>query len=132
VLLERTDDAVSTVRRIGPMLAVAEMDRSLGFYASVLGFTVARKGPEYSIVERDGATIHLMLAAADAVLEAVRGHTEIYIEVEGITELWEHVRTLKGKYRIKDLHERPYGMTEFHIEDPNSCRVFVGQPTTTF
>ena len=34
-----------------------------------------------------------------------------------------------SRYRVRDLFDRDYGMTEFHVEDPNGCLVFVGQPT---
>ena len=111
------------------MLAVEDMDKTLEFYRSVLGFTVMRSSPAYSIVERDGQTIHFMKAAWEEVLKCVRGHTEIYIEVSDIGSLWKHVEAFKGQYRIRDLFERPYGMTEFHISDPNECLVFVGQKT---
>lgn len=62
-------------------------------------------------------------------MKCVRGHTEIYVEVSGINDLWKHVETFKGRYRIRDLFRREYGMTEFHVEDPNGCLVFVGEPT---
>jgi hypothetical protein len=58
----------------------------------------------------------------------VRGHTEIYIEVSCIHLLWEHVKSFKNRYKIKDLFDRDYGMTEFHISDPNDCLIFVGEP----
>jgi catechol 2,3-dioxygenase-like lactoylglutathione lyase family enzyme len=117
------------VKRISPMLAVANIDETVAFYCDVLGFAVVKKLPEYAIVERDGATIHFMPAADESVLKAVRGHTDIYIEVENITELWAHVQQFKGKYRVRELFDQPYGMTEFHIGDPNGCLVFVGQKT---
>ena len=119
----------STVKRISPMLAVADMDQTLDFYTCLLGFSVTMKSPEYSIVERDGATIHFMKATDGTVMKAVQGHTEIYIEVDDIQPLWEHVDTHRASHKIKDLFEQPYGMTEFHISDPNDCLVFVGQPT---
>jgi catechol 2,3-dioxygenase-like lactoylglutathione lyase family enzyme len=121
--------AAYTAKKISPMLAVANMEQTLAFYQEVLGFTAMMKSPEYSIVERDGQTIHFMKAASEHVLECVRGHTEIYIEVSGIRSLWEHVKTFKERYRIRDLFDREYGMTEFHVEDPNGCLVFVGEPT---
>jgi catechol 2,3-dioxygenase-like lactoylglutathione lyase family enzyme len=116
-------------RKISPMLAVADMGETLAFYQEVLGFTVLRKASEYSIVERDGLTIHFMKAASEEVMRCVRGHAEIYIEVSNIGSLWEHVKTFKDRYKIRDLFEREYGMTEFHIGDPNGCLVFVGEPT---
>lgn len=112
------------------MLAVADMDETIAFYQEVLGFVHTLKSPEYSIVARDGQTIHFMKAASEDVMKCVRGHTEIYIEVSGIHALWEHVRGFKHRYKIRDLFDREYGMTEFHIGDPNDCLVFVGEPTS--
>ena len=100
------------------MLAAADMEETLDFYTTILGFAVTMKSPEYSIVERDGATIYFMKADDESVVQAVRGHTEIYIEVEDIHALLKHVKTHKGTYKIRDLFDRPYGMTEFHIAIP--------------
>jgi len=111
------------------MLAVADMEETLSFYHDILGFTPVMKSPEYSIVQRDGQTIHFMKAASEKVMRCVRGHTEIYIEVSDIGSLWEHVRAFKDRYKIRNLFDRDYGMTEFHIGDPNGCLVFVGEPT---
>ena len=118
----------STAKRISPMLAVANMEESIAFYQEVLGFAPILKSPEYSVMERDGQTIHFQKAASEEVMNCVRWHTEIYIEVSGIHCLWEHVKTFKNRHRIRDLFDREYGMTEFHIADPNDCLVFVGEP----
>jgi catechol 2,3-dioxygenase-like lactoylglutathione lyase family enzyme len=127
--MDSATTATYTARKVSPMLAAADMEETLAFYRDVLGFKPRMKSAEYSIVERDGQTIHFMKAASEEVLRCVRGHTEIYIEVSNIASLWEHVRPLQGRYRIRDLCVRDYGMTEFHIEDPNGCLVFVGEPT---
>ena len=121
--------AASIAKRISPMLAVANMEETILFYQNVLGFTPTMHSPEYSIVERDGQTIHFQKAASEEVMNCVRGHTEIYIEVSDIRSLWEHVKPFKTKYKIRDLFDREYGMTEFHIIDPNGCLVFVGEPS---
>jgi catechol 2,3-dioxygenase-like lactoylglutathione lyase family enzyme len=122
-----TDKTVA--KRISPMLAVADMEETLAFYEEVLGFKPIMKSSAYAIVERDGQTIHFQKAASEEVMNCVRGHTEIYIEVSSIHPLWEHVKTFKNRYRIRDLFDRDYGMTEFHLSDPNDCLVFVGEPT---
>ena len=62
------------------MLAVANMEETIAFYQMVLGFTITMQSPKYSIVERDGQTIHFMQAASEEVMQCVRGHAEIYIE----------------------------------------------------
>jgi catechol 2,3-dioxygenase-like lactoylglutathione lyase family enzyme len=118
----------TTTKRISPMLAVADMEETLSFYQEVLGFTPIMKSAGYSIVERDNQTIHFQKADSEEVMNCVRGHTEIYVEVTNIHPLWEHVKSFKNRYRIRDLFDRTYGMTEFHISDPNDCLVFVGEP----
>ncbi len=118
------------VKRISPMLATDNMEKTLAFYETVLGFTATLKSPDYSIIERDGQTIHFQKAAGEEVMKAMREHTEIYLEVSGIRDLWQQVQTFKNLYRIRDLFERDYGMTEFHITDPNGCLIFVGEPTS--
>lgn len=105
------------------------MDETIRFYEDALGCKALKTSPEYSIVERDGQTIHFQKAASEEVMKCVRGHTEIYIEVSGIDLLWEHVKNFKNRYKVRDLFVREYGMTEFHIEDPNGCLVVVGEPT---
>ena len=122
-------ESTSIAKRISPMLATDNMEETVLFYQSILGFAPIMKSPEYLILERDGQTIHFQKAASEEVMKCVRGHAEIYIEVSGIDQLWEHVKTFKSRYRIRDLFDREYGMTEFHIEDPNQCLVFVGEPT---
>jgi predicted enzyme related to lactoylglutathione lyase len=119
----------TVAKRISPMLATDNMDETISFYQSVLGFVPTLKSEGYCILERDGQTIHFQMAASPEVMTCVRGHAEIYVEVRGIERLWGHVQTFKARYRIRDLFKREYGMTEFHIEDPNGCLVFVGEPT---
>lgn len=121
--------SATVARRISPMLATDDMGRTLSFYQTVLGFRTTLKTPQYSILERDGQTIHFMNAASEDVMKSMREHTEIYIEVSNIHALWDHVKTFKNQYRIRDLFDREYGMTEFHVADPNGCLIFVGEPT---
>ncbi len=118
------------VKRVSPMLATDDMEATLSFYETVLGFTPTLKTPDYCIVERDGHTVHFQKSAGEDVMKSMREHTEIYIEVSGIHDLWEHVKSFKNRYRIRDLFDRDYGMTEFHIADPNGVLVFVGEPTS--
>jgi catechol 2,3-dioxygenase-like lactoylglutathione lyase family enzyme len=117
------------IKRISPMLATDNMEETLSFYQTVLGFALTLRTPDYSIIQRDGQTIHFQKAASEDAMKAMREHTEIYVEVSGIHELWEHVKTFKDRYRIRDLFDRDYGMTEFHITDPHGCLIFVGELT---
>jgi hypothetical protein len=70
------------------------------------------------------------MAAPEDVMNCVRGHSAIYIEVSGSHALCKHGKTFKDRYRVRDLFRRDYAMAEFHIGDPNDCLLFVGEPTS--
>ena len=118
-------------KALSPIIPVADMKRSIQFYADVLGFDTALQSDGYSILTRDGAFLHLTRAENQAVLDATRGHTSIYLEVEDIESLWSHVSRFRDRYKIRDLFDRDYGMREFHIADPDDCLIFVGQQIKT-
>lgn len=119
----------TAIKNVSPMLPTADMDRSLAFYADVLGFEPLMTSPDYSIVQRDGRHIHLQKTTSEEILESARKHMQLYIEVSGIDALWEHALTYKDRFRTRDLFDQEYGMTEFHIVDPSGCLVFVGEIT---
>ena len=109
------------------MLVTDNMDETISFYQSVLGFVppfTLRLPPSWNAMVKPSISRTPL-----EVMKCFRGHAEIYIEVRGIERLWEHLRGFKTRYRICDLFNRDYGMTEFHIEDRNGCLVFVGEPT---
>jgi catechol 2,3-dioxygenase-like lactoylglutathione lyase family enzyme len=72
----------AVAKRISPMLAVAHMEETIQFYEGVLGFKTVKTSPEYTIVERDGQTIHFQKAASEEVMNCVRGHTEIILKFQ--------------------------------------------------
>lgn len=119
--------AIPVAKRISPMLATNDMKRTILFYDKVLGFRPSLESPNYLVLELDGQTIHFQNAASDKVMQSMRQHTEFYLELSGIRVLWEHVKGFKGEYKIRDLFDREYGMTEFHIVDPNGILVLVGE-----
>jgi len=49
------------------MLATDNMEETISFFQSVLGFAPTLKSPGYSILERDGQTIHFQKAASEEV-----------------------------------------------------------------
>lgn len=114
-------------KTLSPIIPIADMQRSIGFYTEVLGFEIAMQSGDYSILTRGGASLHLTRADDQSVLDATRGHTSIYLEVEAIESLWSHVSQFKGRYKVRELFDREYGMREFHIIAPDDCLIFVGE-----
>jgi catechol 2,3-dioxygenase-like lactoylglutathione lyase family enzyme len=114
-------------KTLSPIIPVAEMQRSISFYTEVLGFDVVSQSGDYSILTRDDASVHLTRADDPSVLDATRGHTSFYLEVDAIESLWSHVALFRARYKVRDLFDRDYGMREFHIIDPDDCLIFVGE-----
>jgi len=114
------------VKRISPMIAVEDVQVSIDFYTLFLGFSAISQTDSYSVIERDGATIHLMKAADQSVLDAVRGHTDIYIEVTDVDIVWNQITKHELTTKAKEPFNQPYGMREFHLEDPDGFLLFVG------
>jgi len=75
----------------------------------------------YASVSRDGAPIHLKCAPK---LEAERSHRkseehlDAYMAVAGVRELYEEL-TERGAPIVRPLEERPWGVVDFYIEDPD-------------
>lgn len=114
-------------KALSPIIPVADMQRSIDFYTEILGFDAAKQSSDYSILIRDGASLHLTRADDPSVLEATRGHVAIYLEVEAIEPLWARVSGFRHRYKARDPFDREYGMREFHVIDPDDCLIFVGQ-----
>ncbi len=114
------------VRALSPLLPVASMDATIDFYRTVLGFAPVMQSEAYAILRRGPASLHLH-KAAPGVLKKTRGQLAIYLEVENIETLWEHVAQFRKTWQIRDLFDREYGMREFHVIDPDGCLIFVGQ-----
>lgn len=115
------------IKKISPILSVADMGVTSSFYQEILGFRFTLETPAYFILERDGQEIHLSLASKIHTRNETQGHREIYVEVSNVEELWQRVSQLKDRYKITDLFNRDYRMMEFHIEDPDGCLVLIGE-----
>lgn len=109
-------------------LFVRDMDASIAFYERVLGFTLQRRdegyasmrngtvifglGPIDKLPERDGYFTRGRLAAD-------RGAgVEIVLEVDDIREARERVETV-GYPVLEDLQQRPWGLIDFRLADPD-------------
>jgi catechol 2,3-dioxygenase-like lactoylglutathione lyase family enzyme len=111
-----------------PILSATDIVETIAFYEGVLGFQTVRNESGYAILGRDSALIHFRYPA-QPLPEGAKEIREIYIQVTGIDSLWERARPFKDRYKMRDLFEQPYGMTEFHVIDPNGILIFVGEPT---
>jgi catechol-2,3-dioxygenase len=78
------------------MLATADMEETILFYQSVLGFAPTLKSQDYSILERDGQTIHIQKAASEEVMKCVRGTPRYTLKFPRFMfcgNMWRRLRT---------------------------------------
>ncbi len=95
-----------TLMSISPRVPVGDMEQALAFYAQ-LGFATTDRDGEFTIVERDGISMHFHVA---------EGHRVCWIGVTDIKVLYQqYVPT--GAVQ-SPLRSQPRGMKEFFLCDP--------------
>src|SRR5690348_11667408 len=104
-----------TLLSISPRVPVAEMEQALAFYAQ-LGFATTTRSGEFTIVERDGVSLHLHVAD---------GHRVCWIGVTAIEALYQQYMPT-GAIQ-SPLRSQPWGMKEFFLCDPFSNLLLFGE-----
>jgi catechol 2,3-dioxygenase-like lactoylglutathione lyase family enzyme len=106
-----------------PTLAALDMKATLAWYRDKLGFTVALDYDDYGIVSRDDVEIHFWLCEDRKIAEA----TSAYIRVADINAAHHAMKHAREGGRLSDPTDRPYGLVEFEVFDPNGNLLRVGQ-----
>ena len=118
-----------------PMMKCANMEESILFYTHVLDFEWAGTWPEtgspsFSILQRDGAELHLSSHSGDGVTGTV-----VSIIAEDIDMLFiKYIgRGLKPGNKNSPVHQSPvsqtWGTREFYVDDPNGNTLrFIQRP----
>ena len=105
-----------------PLLLVPDVLATAEYYRKVLGFMSdpGATTPEYSVVWRDNAAVHLAKGAQ--LPEGVR----IFFWVKDVNGLYEDV-TKQGVEIAIPIETRPYKIRDFSIRDPNGVLLVFGQ-----
>lgn len=117
-----------------PVLACAELDRALRFYGA-LGFELIyeQEPPEpYAILRLGRAEIHLAAGAAGAGAPGEAGSLAgCYLQVPDADAIHHHWVQLglpeSGVPSLGLPADRPWGMREFTLVDPDGNRIRVGR-----
>jgi catechol 2,3-dioxygenase-like lactoylglutathione lyase family enzyme len=105
-----------------PLLMVPDVQATADYYRKVLGFKSDPGGtaPEYSVVWRDNASIHL--AKGEQAPTGVR----IFFWVKDVNALHEDL-IRRGVEIVVPIANRPYKIRDFSIRDPNGVLLVFGQ-----
>lgn len=107
---------------LSPMIPSFNMTETFRFFKEVLSFTPEMETPQYSILSKDGLTIHILPAGQDI------GQMEFYLEVDDVDQLWAAIKDKLTGLRVREPFDREYGMREIHIEIPETkTLLFIGQ-----
>lgn len=98
-----------------PVLPSRDLDRSARFYAE-LGYEVAGRYPDYLILNRAGAELHLSATEFESGTSAAG----MYVRVEGVDE-W-------ARAFARTAEDKPWGQREFAISDPDENLLRFGEP----
>jgi predicted enzyme related to lactoylglutathione lyase len=110
-----------------PEMPVRNLSASIEFYTGVLGFRLEHlHGDEYAVMRREAARVGLFRAASQSVQPGVG---RFYAFVTGVEEYFGNVeRTMKSGGKITEsLADRPYGLKDFTVFDPDGNRLAFGE-----
>ena len=117
---------------IAPQLLVDNLQQSVAYYRDQLGFREDFVYESfYASVSRDGLPIHLKCTpktVADRAHRKQGEHLDAFIAVTGVEALHEELRS-RGVRIIKPLQARPWGHTDFYVEDPDGYIICFSEDT---
>lgn len=112
------------VTKLFPVFAVSDLAAALEFYQNILGFTVAwtwgtpatRAGValDYIEIQLDGSQTG-----------APPGPSVVYCHMTGVESYYNDCKARGANFAV-ELGERPWGMVDFRVEDPDGNRIGFG------
>lgn len=103
-----------------PVLHVPDVLAAVGYYREVLGFTSDFGDDSYSVVWRDNSAIHFVKSdrcpSGVHLFQWVRDVDSCYREFKG-----------RGAEITAEPGDRPYGVRDFNVRDPNGISIIFGQ-----
>lgn len=116
-----------------PILFASDLAKTIAYFVDRVGFTVGGvwgEPPDFAILVRDGA--HLMLSQAPeghAIVPHWRVKDKLwnaYFWVDDARAMYDELRA-RGAHIDYELHEKPYGVLEFGIQDLDDQDIAFGE-----
>lgn len=108
-----------------PVLASLDIERSVAFFESKLGFArIHVEQGVYGIVHRGQVQIHFWACNDEKIAQA----TGCRVRVSGVRALYEHCRAVNIVHPNAPLADKPWGTLEFAVLDPDGNLVTFHEP----
>ena len=119
---------------LAPQLVVPDVRKAAEYYRDKFGFEIDGfffdEPPVYSIVHRDGATIHFGRSDNGETKnnEMVRkgSRLDVYILISDVVALYDELKE-RGANIVEGPIERVYGRTEITVVDENGFHLVFGE-----
>ncbi|MEO7177074.1 MAG: VOC family protein [Saprospiraceae bacterium] len=106
-----------------PQLPTLDMERSIAFYTSKMGFSLSATFSGYAMLQRDGVDLHLWYCEDPAVPES----TGCYFRVDDVQKLYLEFAVQELVHPDGHLEDKPWGMREFAVLDDNGNLLRFGE-----
>lgn len=116
--------------QITPFVPCTSLDRQIGFYRDVLGFTLGFQAQNYAFLRRDAVALRLVEVSADVDLGLPDREGSFYIDTQGLDALYLALKPALDRLppaRVRPPFDQPYGQREFHVADEDCTLVFFGE-----
>ena len=111
---------MSHIRKVVPVLLVADMKRAVDWYVGVLGFELAWRAPGDGGEENcmlNGGDIDLLLSTGSHLGETPSLSGTLYFHMDGVEEFYQRVKDRVDI--VWPLETQEYGLREFGVHDPD-------------
>ena len=120
----------ATIKQVVPVLPVADMLASLGWWTAVCGFNELFRDAEvatYVGIVRQGIELHLALVNDPVVARTTGAQTMIRFHIDALDTFYADYKRRGGDVPPHaDLQIKPWGAREFAVYDPNGvCIAFM-------
>ena len=121
----------ATLKAVVPVLPVADMLQSLGWWTAVCGFNELFRDNEvatYVGIVRQGIELHLALVTDPAVARLTGSQTMIRFHIDDLDTFYADFKRRGGHVPANaDLQIKPWGAREFGALDPNGICIYFMQ-----
>lgn len=116
-------DAVTFLNAV-PKLLTRDLARTADYYSQYLGFEIINMYGDYLILRRDETWLHFGLVQD---VDPKTNMCSTYVYVRGIDMLYEQCKAEGILRQNAWLADRPYGMRDFSLIDPDGNLLTFGQ-----